>query len=73
MRKIQSIEEKNKADAKAMLIEASEQGFDSVIVLGFMHKKHQFSIKSSSVHERLELLGALREAEHHLIMNGVSH
>ena len=55
-----------------MLIEASEQGFDSVIVLGFMHKKHQFSIKSSSVHERLELLGALREAEHHLIMNGVS-
>ena len=72
MRKIQSIEEKNKADAKAMLIEASEQGFDAVIVLGFMRKKHLFSIKSSSVHERLELLGALREAEHHLIMNGVS-
>lgn len=70
MQVIKSIEEINKADAKALLLEAAEAGFDSVVVLGFNHKAHQFSIKSSKCHERLELLGALREAEHHLIAAG---
>lgn len=70
MRLIKSIEELSQAEAKALLLEAVEEEFDSVIVLGFRHSAHQFSIKSSKCHERLTLLGALREAEHHMINGG---
>lgn len=68
---IKSIEQENREDAKQLLQEAIEQEYDSVIVLGFRHKAHQFSIRSSKIHQRLELLGALREAEHHVINGGV--
>jgi len=71
MRAIKSITEINQKDAKALLLEASEKGFDSVIVFGFKHKDHTFSVTSSKIHQRLELIGALREAEHHIINNGV--
>lgn len=71
MRAIKSITETNREDAKALLCEASEKGFDSVIVFGFRYKDHTFSVQSSKIHQRLELLGALREAEHHIINNGV--
>lgn len=71
MKAIKSITEINREDAKALLLETSEKGFDSVIVFGFRHKDHTFSIKSSKIHQRLELLGALRESEHHIINNGV--
>lgn len=71
MKAIKSVAEINRGDAKALLLEISEQEFDSVIVFGFRHKDHTFSIRSSNIHQRLELLGALREAEHHVINNGV--
>jgi len=68
---IKSIEEENREDAAALLNEFIRDEYDSVIILGFRHKKHEFTIKSSRVHNRLELLGAMREAEHHLITSGV--
>lgn len=71
MKAIRSVTEINQEDAKALLLAASEQGFDSVIVFGFRHRDHTFSITSSKIHQRFELLGALREAEHHVINNGV--
>lgn len=70
MKAIQSIDQINREDARTMLLEAAEQGFDSVIILGFRHKEHNFAIRSSKIHQRLELLGALREAEHHVIKGG---
>jgi len=68
---IKSIEEVNREDAVALLNEAINAEYDSDVILGFRHKSHEFSIKSSKVHNRLELLGAMREAEHHLINSGV--
>jgi len=68
---IKSIEEENREDAVALLNEAISASYDSVIILGFRHKSHEFSIKSSRVHNRLELLGAMQEAEHHLVNSGV--
>lgn len=70
MKVLKSISQTNQEDAKALLLEASEQGFDSVIILGFRHKDHTVAIRSSKLHQRLEVLGALREAEHHLIRSG---
>jgi len=70
MKAIKSLEEENREDAVALLNEAISANYDSVIILGFRHKSHEFSIKSSKVHNRLELLGAMQEAEHHLIWNG---
>lgn len=61
-----------KTAAKKTLEEIIEQEPDSVIVLVFYRGSGQFFIKCSKIENRLELLGALREAENHVIVNGYS-
>ncbi len=61
-----------KVAAKATLNEASEEEPDAVIVILFHRGTGQFRIKCSKVESRLELLGALREAEQHILVNGYS-
>lgn len=61
-----------KVAAKATLNEASEEEPDAVIVMLFHRGTGQFRIKCSKVESRLELLGALREAEQHILVNGYS-
>ena len=61
-----------KVSAKKTLEETIEQEPDAVIVLAFHRGSGRFYIKCSKVENRLELLGALREAENHVIVNGYS-
>ena len=56
-----------KVDAKRTLNEAINEEPDAVIVLLFHRGSGQFRIKCSKVESRLELIGALREAENHVI------
>jgi hypothetical protein len=62
-----------KVAAKQTLYEARDEEPDAVIVLMFHRGSGQFKIKCSKVENRLELLGALREAEQHVLVNGYSH
>lgn len=62
-----------KVAAKATLDETRDEEPDAVIVLMFHRGSGQFKIKCSKVENRLELLGALREAEQHILVNGYSH
>ena len=62
-----------KVSAKRTLDEARDEEPDAVIVLMFHRGSGQFKIKCSRVENRLELLGALREAEQHVLVNGYSH
>ena len=62
-----------KVAAKATLDEARNEEPDAVIVLIFHRGSGQFKIKCSKVESRLELLGALREAEQHILVNGYSN
>ena len=62
-----------KVAAKQTLVEAGDEEPDAVIVLLFHRGTGQFKIKCSKVETRLELLGALREAEQHILVNGYSH
>jgi 2',3'-cyclic-nucleotide 2'-phosphodiesterase (5'-nucleotidase family) len=59
-----------KVDAKRTLNEAIDEEPDAVIVLLFHRGTGQFRIKCSKVESRLELIGALREAENHVLVNG---
>ncbi len=59
-----------KVDAKRTLNEAIDEEPDAVIVLLFHRGSGQFRIKCSKVESRLELIGALREAENHVLVNG---
>lgn len=59
-----------KIGAKATLDEAASEEPDAVIVLMFHRGTGQFKIKCSKVENRLELIGALREAENHILVNG---
>lgn len=59
-----------KVDAKRTLNEAIDEEPDAVIVLLFHRGSGQFGIKCSKVESRLELIGALREAENHVLVNG---
>ena len=62
-----------KVAAKATLNEACDEEPDAVIVLMFHRGSGQFKIKCSKIENRLELLGALREAEQHILVNGYSN
>jgi hypothetical protein len=62
-----------KVAAKQTLDDARDEEPDAVIVLMFHRGSGQFKIKCSKVENRLELLGALREAEQHVLVNGYSH
>jgi hypothetical protein len=59
-----------KVAAKQTLNESMDEEPDAVIVLLFNRGSGQFKIKCSKVENRLELIGALREAEQHILVNG---
>jgi hypothetical protein len=60
----------HKANAKAMLNEAIDEEPDTVIVLCFWNDRGQFKIKTSSVPDRLTLIGAIEEAKNKIITDG---
>ena len=53
-----------------MLNEAADEQPDSVIVLCFWKDRGQFKIKTSTVPNRLTLIGALEEAKNKVITDG---
>lgn len=60
----------HKVNAKAILNEAIDEEPDTAIVLCFWRDRGQFKIKTSSVPDRLMLIGALEEAKNKIIMDG---
>lgn len=60
----------HKVNAKAVLNEAIDEQPDTVIVLCFWYDRGQFTIKTSSVPDRLTLIGALEEAKAKIITDG---
>lgn len=67
-----TIPDHHKVEAKRTLNEVIDEEPDTVIVLAFWKDRGQFKIKCSTVPDRLQLLGALREAEAHVIERGYS-
>jgi len=65
-----TIPDHHKVQAKAVLNEAADEAPDSVIVLCFWKDRGQFKIKSSTMPDRLMMIGALEEAKNHVIMKG---
>ena len=59
-----------KDNARAVLEEAIDEAPDTVIALCFWKDRGQFKIKTSSVPDRLTLIGALEEAKNKVIMDG---
>jgi hypothetical protein len=68
--KLVGIPDRYKEHAKEILEESLEEDYDSVIVFGFIKEENQFVIKSSPVHDRLAVLGALSEAQFKLVSEG---
>jgi len=68
--KMATIPHHHKVNAKEVLNEASNEGPDTVIVLCFWKDRGQFKIKTSSVPDRLTLIGALEEAKNKVITDG---
>ena len=64
------IADHHKTQARDTLEEAIEEAPDSVIVLCFWKDKSQFRIKTSTVPDRLTLIGALEEAKNKVITDG---
>lgn len=60
----------HKVNAKAVLNEAIDEEPDTAIVLCFWYDRGQFTIKTSSVPDRLTLIGALEEAKAKIITDG---
>ena len=65
-----TIPDHHKVQAKAVLNEAIDELPDSVIVLCFWKDRGQFKIKTSTVPDRLTLIGALEEAKNKVITDG---
>lgn len=65
-----TIPDHHKVEAKRTLNDAIDEEPDTAIVLLFWKDRGQFKIKCSTVPDRLQLLGALREAEAHIIERG---
>lgn len=55
------------SDASDLLAQAADQGFETVIVLGF--KNGSIHIQRSAMVSRISLLGAIEEAKHHVLEN----
>jgi hypothetical protein len=68
--KTATIPDHHKVQAKIILNEAIDEQPDSVIVLCFWKDKGQFKIKTSTVPDRLMLIGALEEAKGKIITDG---
>lgn len=56
-------------DAKSVLLETIEEQPDGVVILCFWQKDGVFQIKTSSISDRLKLIGALEEAKFVLMAN----
>ncbi len=65
-----TIPDHHKAQAKTVLEETADEQPDSVIVLCFWKDRGQFKIKTSSIPDRLMLIGALEEAKNKVITDG---
>ncbi len=68
--KTATIPDHHKVQAKIILDEAIDEQPDSVTVLCFWKDKGQFKIKTSTVPDRLMLIGALEEAKGKIITDG---
>lgn len=68
--KTATIPDHHKVQAKITMNEAIDEEPDSVIVLCFWKDRGQFKIKTSTVQDRLVLIGALEEAKQKIIMDG---
>lgn len=64
------ISDHHKDKARDTLEEAIEEAPDTVIVLCFWKDKSQFRIKTSTIPDRLTLIGALEEAKNKVVMDG---
>lgn len=64
------IHDEYKAGAIELLNNAIAEEPDSVIVLAFFKEAGQFKIKSSPIHNRLMLVGAIEEAKNKIILDG---
>ena len=65
-----TIPDYHKVQAKLTLNEAIYEEPDTVIVLCFWKDRGQFKIKSSTMQDRLQVIGALEEAKMHVIYKG---
>lgn len=64
------ITDHHKEQAAIVLHEALDENPDTVIVLCFWKSRGQFKIKTSTVPDRLMLIGALEEAKNKIITDG---
>ena len=64
------ITDHHKEQAATLLHEALDEAPDSVIVLCFWKDRGQFKIKTSTIPDRLMLIGALEEAKNKIITDG---
>jgi len=65
-----NITDHHKEQAAIILHEALDESPDTVIVLCFWKERGQFKIKTSTIPDRLMLIGALEEAKNKVIMDG---
>lgn len=65
-----NINDHHKEQAAAVLHEALDENPDSVIVLCFWKDRGQYKIKTSTIPDRLTLIGALEEAKNKVITDG---
>jgi len=64
------ISDKYKEAAAEILHEALDENPDTAIVILFWKDRGQFKIKTSATQDRLQLIGAMTEALHKLVMDG---
>lgn len=64
------IPDHHKDNARSTLEEAIGEEPDSVIVMCFWKDRGQYKIKTSSIQDRLSLIGALEEAKNKVLMDG---
>ena len=67
MAELHAINGNYREDATDLLTQAVDQGFETVIILGF--KDGLVHIQRSAMVSRLQLLGAIEEAKHHILEN----
>ena len=65
-----AITDHHKEQAAVILHEALDENPDTVIVLCFWKDRGQFKIKTSSIPDRLTLIGALEDAKNKIITDG---
>lgn len=65
-----AISDKYKQETAEMLREAVHENADTAIIVLFWKDRSQFTIKTSPVQDRLQLIGALTEALHKLVKDG---